>query len=140
MSELTLNVSRTINAPIQSVYNAWLDPEMLAQFMTPGEGMTVPKAEADPREGGRFSIVMAAGDQEIPHGGEYKKLVPHSQIVFTWESPFSIEGSTVTLNLSESDQGTELELIHVKFPNEESRTNHEGGWKAILECLDKALA
>lgn len=139
MTDLTLNVSRTIKAPIERVYNAWLDPSMLARFMIPGEGMSVPKAEADPRIGGRFSIIMAAGDNEMPHGGEYKALDPHNHIVFTWESPFSVEGSTVTIDLKEVSDGTHLSLTHVKFPNEESRDNHESGWAAILEKLDSVV-
>lgn len=139
MTDLSLNVARTIKAPIERVYNAWLDPAMLARFMIPGEGMTVPKAEADPRVGGRFSIVMAAGDDELPHGGEYKELNPHTRIVFTWESPFSIDGSTVTIDLSEVDDGTHVELTHVKFPDEESRNNHEAGWGAILGNLDEVM-
>ncbi len=139
MAELSLSVSRIIKAPIKSVFNAWLDPEMLSKFMLPGENMTVPKVEVDAREGGRFSIIMATAENEMPHGGEYKKLTPYSQIIFTWESPFSIEGSTVTLNLSETEEGTNIEIIHVKFPNEESRTNHEGGWTAILACLATEL-
>lgn len=138
-SELTLNVSRRIKAPVESVYNAWLNPEMLAQFMIAGEGMSVPRAEADAREGGRFTVIMAAGDKEIPHGGEYKKLNPYSQIVFTWESPFSVEGSTVTLNLEEVEDGTNLELIHVKFRDAEIRDNHKNGWGAILSSLAKVL-
>jgi len=139
MTDLTLKVEREINAPAEQVYNAWLNPEMLAKFMIPGEGMTVPKAEAEAKEGGRFTIIMAAGDQELPHGGEYKKLTPFSMIVFTWESPFSVEGSTVTLTLSPTENGTRIELVHVKFADEESRSNHEGGWAAILGALDNAL-
>ncbi len=140
MSELSLNVSRTIKAPIESVFNAWLDPEMIAKFMIPAKGVIVPKAETDAREGGRFDIIMVAGEKEMPHGGEYKKISPYSQIAFTWESPFSIEGSVVTLNFSQVEEGTNVELIHVKFPDEESRANHEGGWTAILICLDGILA
>jgi uncharacterized protein YndB with AHSA1/START domain/predicted transcriptional regulator len=136
MSELSLAVSRTINAPIETTYNAWLDPTMLAEFMIAGEGMTVPRAEADAREGGKFSIIMAMGDQELPHGGEYQKLDPYSQIIFTWESPFSVPGSTVTLNFREVDEGTNIELLHVKFLDEESRDSHEQGWAAILAQLD----
>lgn len=139
MSDLTLNVSRTIKAPAKAVYNAWLNPEMLAKFMIAGEGMCIPRAEADAREGGRFTVIMAAGDKEIPHGGEYKKLNPYSQIVFTWESPFSVEGSTVTLNLEEVADGTNLELIHVKFRDEETRDNHGHGWGSILSHLAKSL-
>ena len=138
MTELSLNVSRTINAPVEALFNAWLDPEMLARFMLPGDGMSVPKAETDPVEGGRFDIIMQAGEQEIPHAGTYKKIDRHSQLVFTWESPFSTDGSTVTLDFKPVDGGTEVNLNHVKFPNEESRDNHEGGWAAILAKLDAA--
>ena len=140
MTELSLNVSRFIKAPIKSVFNAWLDPEMLAKFMLPAEGMSAPKVEVDAREGGRFTIIMATEENEIPHGGEYLKLDPYSQIVFSWESPFSIEGSTVTINLHVTEDGTQVDLTHVKFPNEESRTNHEGGWTAILSCLDAVMS
>lgn len=140
MNELSLNVSRTIKAPIEQVYNAWLDPTMLARFMTPGAGMSVPKAETEPKVGGRFSIIMAAGDKEIPHGGEYKTLKPFSEIAFTWESPYSVDNSTVTIRLRDTEEGTHLELEHVTFPDEESRNNHEGGWTAILQCLAAQLA
>ena len=139
MTDLSLNVARTIKAPIERVYNAWLDPAMLAKFMLPGEGMSVPKAESDPRVGGRFSIIMAAGDDELPHGGEYKELDPHTKIVFTWESPFSADGSTVTIRLQEVDDGTHVELTHVKFVNEESRDNHKAGWGAILDKLSEVV-
>ena len=140
MSELSLTLSRTIKAPIESVYNAWLDPEMLTKFMLPGEGMTVPKAETDAREDGRFDIIMQAGDKKMPHGGVYKKLNPYSQIVFSWESPMSIDGSIVTLNFSETDDGTHIELIHIKFKDEEYRADHIGGWTSILNALDNVFS
>lgn len=69
MTELSLTTSRTIKAPVERVFNAWLDPKMLARFMRPAEGVTVSSAETDPREGGRFALVMNAGDKEIPHAG-----------------------------------------------------------------------
>jgi uncharacterized protein YndB with AHSA1/START domain/DNA-binding transcriptional ArsR family regulator len=140
MLELSVRVSRTIKAPIEAVYNAWLNPTMLARFMLPGEGMSVPRAESDAREGGRFSIIMKAGDQELPHGGEYQKLDPFSKIIFSWESPYSVEGSTVTLTFTEVDEGTHVELVHVKFLDEESRGSHEVGWVAILTQLDTLLS
>lgn len=139
MSELTLTVSRIVNAPMESVFNAWLSPTLLAKFMIPGEGMSVPKAEADAVEGGRFNIIMQSGEKEIPHGGEYLKIVPYTQLVFSWETPFSVEGSTVTLDLSEVDEGTLVNLTHVKFPDEQSRSDHEGGWTAILGKLNTVL-
>ena len=140
MPELSLKVSRVIQAPIQTVYNAWLDPTLLAKFMLAGEGMSIPHAETDAREGGRYTIVMVREEQELLHGGEYKRLVPYTQIIFTWESPFSVDGSTVTLQFSEVPNGTQVDLEHVKFLNEEARDGHVHGWEAILEQLATTLA
>lgn len=139
MTELSLTTSRTIAAPAQRVFDAWLDPTMLAKFMRPAPDMGAPDVKNDPVEGGRFDIVMKAGENDIPHAGTYKEISKYSRIVFTWESPFSIEGSTVTLDFNETDGQTELTLTHVKFPSEESRDNHDGGWKAILAALEASL-
>lgn len=141
MSELSLTLRKTIPAPVEKVFDAWLDGAMLAKFMVPGPGMTVPKAEADGREGGRFEIVMAAGDQEIPHGGTYLEVTPHSRIRFTWESPHSVDGSVVTLDFKPAgDKATEVELTQVKFASENAREGHRGGWTAILDALAEVAA
>ncbi|MES0881164.1 SRPBCC family protein [Roseibium sp. SCP14] len=140
MSELSVVVSRKFSAPAERVFDAWLDPEILARFMTPGPDMSVPKATTDPKVGGAFEIIMQAGDQQIPHKGIYKEISPHSRLVFTWESPFSEPDSVVTLEFDEVDGGTELTLTHVKFPSQESRDNHEGGWNRIVDCLGPLVA
>ncbi len=140
MSELSLTVSRTIKAPPKALFDAWLDPSMLARFMLAAPGMTIPKASADARVGGRFDLIMAHEGREMPHGGEYLEIEPHSRIVFTWESPFSTPGSTVTLTFRPVKDATEVTLNHVKFPTEESRDNHAKGWGAILATLDSTFA
>ncbi|MGR3290575.1 MAG: SRPBCC family protein [Paracoccaceae bacterium] len=139
MTDLSLSVKRTINATPEALFNAWLDPKLLAQFMSPGPDMTVPHAANDPVVGGRFEIIMQAGDQELPHAGTYLEIVPHSRLVFTWESPISVDDSTVTLTFQAVDGGTEINLHHVRFSNAESRDNHEGGWAAILGKLEAAV-
>jgi uncharacterized protein YndB with AHSA1/START domain len=136
MSELELTVSRTISAPREKVFNAWLSPAMLAKFMCPGEGNSVPKAETNPVKGGRFDIVMAMGDQEIPHAGTYLEIDPYQRLAFTWESPYSLPDSTVTIDLTELDPGTtEITLRQVKFRSEDARQGHLKGWTSILNCL-----
>jgi len=58
--------------------------------------------------------------------------------VFSWESPFSTDGSTVTLEFTAQDKvKTRLELTHVRFIDEETRDNHEIGWSNILAALDE---
>jgi uncharacterized protein YndB with AHSA1/START domain len=83
---------------------------------------------------------MQAGDNEIPHSGTYNEITPHDRIVFTWESPFSVDGSTVTLNFKSVENGTLVTLTHIRFANEEARDNHAGGWNGILAALDSTLS
>lgn len=139
-TELKLHVTRTIPATPEALFDAWLDPAMLARFMTPGENMTVPEAKTDPRVGGRFSILMRAGDKDLPHEGTYKEIDRPNRLVFTWESHHStVEDSTVTLDFKPEGEGTRIDLTHVRFESEEMRNNHEMGWTAIVEALGKVV-
>lgn len=131
-----LTVTRTVPAPRQEVFEAWLSPRALQRFMCPAEGMTVPKVEVDARIGGSFLILMAAGDQEIPHRGEYKTIDRYDRLVFTWLSPHAAPGSLVTIDFRDKGPNeTEVILHHVGLATEEARKSHEGGWDAILRKL-----
>lgn len=138
-TDLTLTVSRTIQAPVERVFDAWLDPDMLVRFMTPGEDVTVPSATVDPVEGGAFEIIMKVGEKELPHSGVYETIDRPGRLVFTWESPHSIDGSTVTVEFAPVDGGTEVTLTQVRFSSEDSRDGHEKGWTAILAALGSTL-
>jgi uncharacterized protein YndB with AHSA1/START domain len=141
MTDLTVNITRTINAPIEKVFDAWLDPAMLTRFILPSPGMPQPEVETDPRVGGRFSIVMHVGDDRIPHSGSYLSLERPNRLVFSWESPYSTDDSSVTLEFTAIDSATTLvELTHVKFLHEEARSDHEGGWGNILHKLGEVIA
>jgi uncharacterized protein YndB with AHSA1/START domain len=140
MTDLTVNIKKTINAPIEKVFDAWLAPTLLTRFILPMPGMPQPEVENDPREGGRFTIVMHVGDDRIPHSGSYLSVDRPNRLVFSWESPYSIDDSTVTLDFSVIDAvTTEVELTHVKFLHEEARSDHEGGWGNILDKLDAII-
>ncbi len=140
MTELTVNLNKIINAPLKTVYEAWLNPEMLAKFILPMPGMPEPEVNNDAREGGGFTIIMTVGDQKIPHTGKYLIVDRYKELVFTWESPFSAEDSTVTLLFSEvANDKTNIQLTHVKFLDEEARDNHKGGWGNILDTLNQVV-
>ena len=140
MTDLSVNISKTINAPIEKVFDAWLDPLMLTQFILPAPGMVQPQVENDAREGGRFSIIMQVGDERIPHTGTYLALERPYRLAFSWESPFSSDDSIVTLVFDAVDSSTtRVELSHIKFINEEARANHEGGWNNILNQLEQLI-
>lgn len=138
-TDLRLLVDRVIAAPPEQVYNAWLNPALLAKFMRPGPDMGTPEVSNEPREGGRFEIIMKAGDERLPHHGTYKTLTPHSQIVFSWESAWSPSKSEVTLDIRPESTGSHITLTHVTFFDEGKRDNHQAGWGQILIALDETL-
>lgn len=139
MTDLSITVSKTIQAPIEKVFDAWLNPKTLSKFILPAPDM--PEVETDAKEGGHFTIIMQVGDQKLPHTGEYLEVTRPSKLVFSWNSPFSVDGSTVTLNFTAIDEETTLvELHHRKFLDEQARDNHEGGWSNIMSKLDDIFA
>ena len=138
MTDLALEVEKVIQAPIADVFDAWLDPQKLASFMMPMSKMEKPMVENDPRVGGHFKIIMKAGDQEMPHTGEYVELDRPNKLAFTWVSSASREDSIVTLKFTElSDKQTKVHLSQVKFFDEERCENHKKGWTQILETLSQ---
>ena len=141
MSELVVNITKTVNAPVERVFDAWLTAETLSKFMLPAPGMPEPYVEIDAREGGRFTIIMQVGEQKIPHTGTYLEVSRSSRLVFSWESPRSVDESIVTLEFkSEGKNKTVVELTHVKFLDESARTDHENGWSNILEKLAEVFS
>ena len=140
MSDLTVNLKKTINAPIERVFDAWLDPAMLTRFILPDPAMPQPEVENDPREGGRFTIVMHVGDDRLPHTGTYLTVERPRRLRFSWKSAYSPDDSTVTLDFTAIDADTtRVELTHVKFLHEEARSDHEGGWGNILDKLVEVI-
>jgi len=69
MNDLTVNISKIIEAPITRVFDAWLDPSALARFILPMPGMENSQVENEPHVGGAFTIIMQVGDSKIPHTG-----------------------------------------------------------------------
>ena len=141
MTDLMVNIDKIIKAPIGKVFDAWLDPKTLSQFILPMPGMEEPLVKNDARQGGSFTIIMNVGEDKIPHTGKYLEIDRPNKLVFTWESPASTDDSVVTLIFTEvNDNQTRIELTHVRFIDEERRSNHEGGWSNILNMLSDVVA
>jgi uncharacterized protein YndB with AHSA1/START domain len=139
MTDLTLNIEKIISAPIEKVFDAWLNPKMLSKFMRRPD-WPESDVENDPREGGSFTIIMHKGGEKFPHTSKYLKISRPNKLVFTWASHHSLDDSTVTLNFTKIDDNkTKISLTQVKFIDEEARSGHEEGWGIILDNLNKGM-
>jgi uncharacterized protein YndB with AHSA1/START domain len=137
----TLTVDRSVPGPINDVFDAWLDPAALSEFMTPGPGMSVSLAEVDPVVGGRYKIVMRLGDRDISHAGEYQVIERPTQLVFTWNSEPAGSDTLVSIRFSKvSDRETLVSVTHERFASAAARDGHRNGWTAILEVLARVMS
>src|SRR5204863_2969945 len=69
----TATVERVLPAPPAQAYDAWLDEEVLRDFMCPAPGVAS-EVSVDPRVGGSFRFVMSFPDRVSEITGEYIAL------------------------------------------------------------------
>lgn len=135
---------QTFTVAPQRVYDAILDPAMIARFMF---GPLLREEEIlhiynEPNIGGVFSYKVRRGESEIDHIGTYLELDPPRRIVFTW----SIAGhgeddpSIVTIDITPTPEGCSLRLAHKmdeKWADFIDRSR--AGWEKMLGVLATLL-
>jgi uncharacterized protein YndB with AHSA1/START domain len=121
---LEFKFERTITAPLDEVYDAWLNPKI------PGN----PWHEADklilnPKVDGFFYWLIRG----TPHYGRFTEVERPSRIQHTWVSPNTLgEESTVTVTFKKQGENTLMTLVHSDLPDTEGGRGHEKGWNYFL--------
>ena len=139
--DIYLTLNRVINAPVETVYAAWTDPEVLRQWLAPGDA-GVTRAVADLVVGGTFLIEMRGVDgRRYVVRGVYREIVPNRRLVHTWRWEGSDVESLVTVEFEPQSAGkTRLTLTHSLFTQEQDRDKHERGWTGCLVKLEEMWA
>lgn len=136
-----LVLTRILPASRQKVFAAWTVAAQVKRWFCPSEGMTVPVAELDVREGGTYRLVIEdTKGQTYSPSGIYEKIVPNEQLVFSWKWADSELITRVTVDLRAlSDNETELMLTHEGFPDTAIRDRHDKGWEGCLAKLTDVI-
>jgi len=130
-------VRRTIAAPPEDLFDAFLDPEALAAWMRPNAVRST-VAQVEPRVGGRYHIIMNSDSGPLPHTGVYRVIDRPKRLVFTWHSRGTDQKETlVTVDFLKAGAKTEVVVTHEMLP-ESARPSHAKGWTSGLEHLDEA--
>ena len=141
-----LVLTRLINAPRESVYKAWTDPDLLKQWFAPLP-YTTPVAVLDVRPGGANLIVMRDPQgTEFPNRGVYLEVVENERLVFTdayttaWE-PSGKPFMTVILTF-EDEGGRTRYTARVRHWTAADREAHErmGFHEGWGRCADQLAA
>jgi len=146
-----VRLERTISAPPHEVYRAWLEPDLVRQWLAPGD-MRVTRIEIDERVGGHYCVWQADADSEA--GGfecQLTELVPDQRIVFRWvfvgparsDGPTFDSRLTITLRALPGER-TALTLVHEQLEMlaagmPQVAGNVGRGWELVLDRLAAAI-
>ncbi|MCH8228596.1 MAG: SRPBCC domain-containing protein, partial [Proteobacteria bacterium] len=105
----SISLSKTINAPTQEVYDQWLIPVFVGDWMFGRHSIV--KLENKVRKGGEFAYVVKSGNQEISYRGTYELLdIPHI-LIFSWvENVHPKAVSRVVVKFQEEHGKTRIRL------------------------------
>ena len=142
-ANLTLNLSRTFDAPRERVFRAWTDPALLEKWWGP-PGFTCPLAQVDLRAGGTYRLGMKPPGGEVFYlRGVFREVRPPERLVYTWKWEEDTEGAgetLVTVEFKDLGARTEVVLTHERFPDAEAVERHTDGWDGCLVRLAELLA
>ena len=136
---LTLDIKRVLPAPPPVVFDAFADPDKLAQWWGPA-GFSVPSLDYDPRIGGSYRIQMQPPEGDAFYlTGEFRVVDPPGRLAYTfvWEPPDPDDVETlVEVSFRDLGESTEVVVTHAPFKTEPRRELHRDGWTESLDKLE----
>lgn len=137
-----LEIVRHYPAPIERVWQAWTDPQVLSRWFGPGDEGCVTQADMDVRPGGRYTLAFRTADgEEHRVMGAYEEVRAPHVLSFTWHWQSTPERvSFVRVELQAQGEGTRMAFRHDRFFDRAAVEAHTRGWTVALAKLDRLLA
>jgi uncharacterized protein YndB with AHSA1/START domain len=143
-SDREVAFTRVVAAPRQRVFEAWTQPQFVAQWLLGPAGWTMPVCEIDLRTGGQWRYVWRRfPDTEMAIAGSFREVLPPERVVTVerWgpEWPETVN----TLALRESGGRTTITLT-ILYPSKSARdaalaTGMRAGMEPNFARLDELL-
>jgi uncharacterized protein YndB with AHSA1/START domain len=137
-SDHTLPVRITSNfaATPEATFDAWLNPDIMRQWLFASPTNQILQVKTDPRVGGSFSILERNAGEEIDHFGEYLEIERPRRLRFTLEVPWHFPGVTrVSIDIAPTASGCVMEFIQTGV----KRDVTEGSWREMFTTLAAVL-
>ena len=141
-SDRELVVTRTFDAPVGLVFDAWTRAELFKLWWAP-KSMPVPllSCEMDVRAGGGYRLAFGHdAANSMAFFGRYLDVSPPARLVWTNEESDDAAVTTVTF---EENDGRTLLVLHELYPSkealDEASVGMEGATPEQFEQLDELL-
>lgn len=141
-SDIRVTVVHRFKAAPERVFDAWLSPDLLGQWMFGAElrDEEILRISVDGRVGGSFSFLVRRQGEEIDHVGKYLEIDRPRRLVFTWGIGEG-DSSRVIIDIVPSGTGCELTLTHELHPDwADYAARTEAGWTKMLGLLEEVLS
>jgi uncharacterized protein YndB with AHSA1/START domain len=146
------SVSRTIPAPPEAVFSAFIDPDLLVQWQVP-DTMTARIHRHDIRQGGSYEMSLYYDDPDAPgkSGGNEDRYTATflefdpprhivETIVFTSDDSAVTQPMTMTIDLEPQGDATRVTLTFDNLPAGVSSEDNDVGTRQSLAKLAQLLA
>jgi uncharacterized protein YndB with AHSA1/START domain len=136
-TDLIAKASEVIEAPVQNVWEALVDPEAIKEYMF---GSTV---TSDWRKGSPISWKGEWQGKAYEDKGVILEIEPGRTLKYSHFSPLSGQSDepenyhNVTIELVEEDHATRVSLSQDNNPDEEAREHSAKNWETMLTGLKK---
>jgi uncharacterized protein YndB with AHSA1/START domain len=143
LEKRTLTLKRTFNAPIQLVWQAWTQPEHIAQWWGP-KGMETKVIAHDFRIGGAWKYVMTMPDgNEFIADGIYSDIVELEKIFSSANFKPMTEGVEIQSLFEEAGDKTNFTFncVHAteEYCKQQEQMGFYNGWGSVFERLNEYL-
>ena len=132
-SATKITVEATVNAPVETVWKAWTEPDHIVKWNFASDDWHSPWAKVDFREGGNFSARMEAkdGSMGFDFGGVYDVIRKNEFIEYTM-------GDGRKVQTTFAKQGNATKVVETfDAENTHPVELQKGGWQAILDNFKK---
>lgn len=138
MAENTVRLHRVLQAPPQTIYRAFLDPDAMAKWLPPhGFVGKVHSIKAEVGGTYRMSFTTLATGQSHSFGGEFLELVPNERIRHSdkFDDPNLPGVMQTTISLRKVSVGTEVTIVQEGIPSAIPIEGCYVGWQQSLTLL-----
>lgn len=143
MTETTVRVQRIMPATPEDVFDEWLDPESLREWMCPRPVRCV-EVTVEPHIGGKFRFDVDDEGTSVLITGRFVSVDRPRLLSFTWTNsywadPTAASVVTVTFEPIQDDQ-TLMSVEHTMLPPAEYDNFHDGWLKTVEQLADSLNA
>ncbi|GAC1307531.1 MAG: hypothetical protein NVSMB24_19520 [Mucilaginibacter sp.] len=130
-------INHLFHTPIETVFDAWLQPELIRQWLFKNPGVEIIDIKIDPKVDGEFLITTRdSAGKIISYFGAFQQLERPNILLFTLEAPEHFPGvSLVTVDLQPTKTGCELNFTQTGVEPELV----EDGWIRMVDNLENAI-